>query len=78
VFVEETLGIIDTVLYKTLMMLSQQMYRLDIHLFGWFWDDSQGAAEFNVSQFGVYIQDNFKITNNLNFLRFKSWCSGLG
>jgi hypothetical protein len=44
-------------------------------------DDSQGAAEFNVSQFGVYIQDNFKITNNFKFLRFKVdvpvWDKGL-
>jgi hypothetical protein len=39
-------------------------YRLGYSLLGGSGDDSQGAAEFNVSQFGVYIQDNFKITNN--------------
>jgi hypothetical protein len=38
-------------------------YRLGYSLFGGSGDDSQGAAEFNV-RFGVYIQDNFKITNN--------------
>jgi hypothetical protein len=48
------------------MMLSQR-YRLGYSLFGGSGDDSQGAAEFNVSQFGVYIQDNFKITNNFKF-----------
>jgi hypothetical protein len=42
-------------------------YRLGYSLFGGSGDDSQGAAEFNVSQFGVYIQDNFKITNNFKF-----------
>jgi hypothetical protein len=64
---EETLGIIDTVLYKT-DDAKPDRYRLGYSLFGGSGDDSQGAAEFNVSQFGVYIQDNFKITNNLNFL----------
>jgi hypothetical protein len=63
---EETLGIIDTVLYKTFGWCSDR-YRLGYSLFGGSGDDSQGAAEFNVSQFGVYIQDNFKITNNFKF-----------
>ena len=39
-------------------------YRLGYSLFGGSGDDSQGAAEFNVAQFGFYVQDNFKITNN--------------
>jgi hypothetical protein len=69
---EETLGIIDTVLYKTFDDAKPNRYRLGYSLFGGSGDDSQGAAEFNVSQFGVYIQDNFKITNNFKFLRFKS------
>jgi hypothetical protein len=42
---------IDTVLYSYLVVQ----------------EFSLGAAEFNVSQFGVYIQDNFKITNNFKF-----------
>jgi hypothetical protein len=42
-------------------------YRLGYSLFGGSGDDSQGAAEFNVSQFGAYIQDNFKITDNFKF-----------
>jgi hypothetical protein len=64
---EETLGIIDTVLYKTFDDAKPNRYRLGYSLFGGSGDDSQGAAEFNVSQFGVYIQDNFKITNNFKF-----------
>jgi hypothetical protein len=64
---EETLGIIDTVLYKTFDDAKPDRYRLGYSLFGGSGDDSQGAAEFNVSQFGVYIQDNFKITNNFKF-----------
>jgi hypothetical protein len=49
------------------MMLSQR-YRLGYSLFGGSGDDSQGAAEFNVSQFGVYIQDILKLLITLNFL----------
>jgi hypothetical protein len=62
---EETLGIIDTVT-RLLDDAKPDRYRLG-YSFGGSGDDSQGAAEFNVSQFGVYIQDNFKITNNFKF-----------
>jgi hypothetical protein len=62
---EETLGI-DTVLYKTFDDAKPDRYRLGYSLFGGSGDDSQGAAEFNVSQFGVYIQIKLLIT--LNFL----------
>lgn len=38
-------------------------FRLNYSLVGGEGDDSQGAAEFDVKQFGGYIQDEFKLTN---------------
>lgn len=39
-------------------------YRLGYSLFGGSGDDSKGAAEFNMNQFGLYIQDNIRVTDN--------------
>jgi hypothetical protein len=61
---EETLGI--ECFTRLLDDAKPDRYRLGYSLFGGSGDDSQGAAEFNVSQFGVYIQIKLLIT--LNFL----------
>jgi hypothetical protein len=45
------LWVLDTVLYKTFDDAKPDRYRLGYSLFGGSGDDSQGAAEFNVSQF---------------------------
>ncbi len=42
-------------------------FRLGYSLIGGEGDESQGAAEFDVMQFGGYIQDEFKITNTFKF-----------
>jgi hypothetical protein len=42
-------------------------YRLGYSLFGGSGDDSQGAAEFNVSQFGIF-KIILKLLITLNFL----------
>ena len=39
-------------------------FRLGYSLVGGEGDDSQGAAEFDVMQFGFYIQDEFRVANN--------------
>ncbi|MCM4159080.1 TonB-dependent receptor [Antarcticibacterium flavum] len=39
-------------------------YRHGYSLIGGFGDDSQGAAEFDVFQFGLYIQDKINLTDN--------------
>jgi hypothetical protein len=39
-------------------------FRLGYSLVGGEGDNSLGAAEFNVSQFGVYLQDDFRMTDN--------------
>lgn len=39
-------------------------FRLGYSLVGGEGDGSLGAAEFNVSQFGVYLQDDFRLTDN--------------
>ena len=40
------------------------LYQLSYSLVGGSGDDSQGAAEFNVAQFGFYLQDEFRIVDN--------------
>ncbi|TVZ26174.1 TonB-dependent receptor-like protein [Gillisia sp. Hel_I_86] len=40
-------------------------YRYGYSLIGGFGDDSQGAAEFDIFQFGLYAQDVFSVTDNL-------------
>ncbi|MFN4152980.1 MAG: TonB-dependent receptor, partial [Candidatus Sericytochromatia bacterium] len=39
-------------------------FRLGYSLVGGEGDDSQGAAEFNVAQFGFYVQDEFRVVDN--------------
>ncbi|SFD35686.1 TonB-dependent receptor [Flavobacterium phragmitis] len=39
-------------------------YRLGYSLFGGSGDDSKGAADFNMNQFGLYVQDNIRISDN--------------
>jgi hypothetical protein len=39
-------------------------FRLGYSLFGGSGDDSKGAADFNMNQFGLYVQDNIRITDN--------------
>jgi hypothetical protein len=39
-------------------------YRLGYSLYGGSGDDSQGAADFNMNQFGLYVQDNIRISDN--------------
>lgn len=39
-------------------------FRLGYSLFGGSGDDSQGAAEFNMNQYGLYVQDNIRVTDN--------------
>lgn len=40
-------------------------YRHGYSLIGGFGDDSEGAAEFDIFQFGLYAQDVFNVTDNL-------------
>lgn len=40
------------------------LYQLSYSLVGGSGDDSQGAADFNVAQFGFYLQDEFRIVDN--------------
>jgi len=40
-------------------------YRHGYSLIGGFGDDSQGAAEFDIFQFGLYAQDVYNVTDNL-------------
>nr|WP_299340234.1 carboxypeptidase regulatory-like domain-containing protein [Allomuricauda sp.] len=42
-------------------------YRHGYSLIGGFGDDSEGAAEFNIFQFGLYVQDEVDITDNFRF-----------
>ena len=42
-------------------------YRRGYSLLGGFGDDSEGAAKFDLFQFGIYAQDEVKITDNFNF-----------
>ncbi|CAM3660182.1 TonB-dependent receptor domain-containing protein [Flavobacterium chungbukense] len=39
-------------------------YRLGYSLYGGSGDDSKGAADFNMNQFGLYVQDNIRISDN--------------
>ncbi|AWK03369.1 TonB-dependent receptor [Flavobacterium crocinum] len=39
-------------------------YRLGYSLFGGSGDDSKGAADFNMNQFGLYVQDNIRVSDN--------------
>ncbi|MEO7977533.1 TonB-dependent receptor [Flavobacterium sp.] len=39
-------------------------YRLGYSLIGGSGDDSQGAAEFNMNQYGLYAQDNIRVSDN--------------
>jgi len=39
-------------------------YRLGYSLYGGSGDDSQGAADFNMNQFGLYVQDNIRVSDN--------------
>ncbi|CAD0003219.1 TonB-dependent receptor [Flavobacterium salmonis] len=39
-------------------------YRLGYSLFGGSGDDSNGAADFNMNQFGLYVQDNIRVSDN--------------
>ena len=39
-------------------------YNLGYSLFGGSGDESEGAAEFNMSQVGLYVQDNIRLTDN--------------
>ena len=39
-------------------------YRLGYSLFGGSGDESNGAADFNMNQFGLYVQDNIRVTDN--------------
>jgi hypothetical protein len=64
---EETLGIIDTVLYKTFDDAKPDRYRLGYSLFGGSGDDSQGAAEFNVNLVFIF-KIILKLLITLNFL----------
>ncbi len=43
---------------------SANRYRYGYSLLGGFGDDSEGAAEFDLFQFGVYVQDQVDITDN--------------
>ena len=42
-------------------------YRYGYSLLGGFGDDSQGAAEFDIFQFGLYVQDQVNVTDNFKF-----------
>ncbi|GAA6771579.1 hypothetical protein AAGS39_23280 [Flavobacterium sp. CGRL2] len=42
-------------------------YRLGYSLIGGSGDESQGAAEFNMNQFGLYVQDNIRVSDNFRF-----------
>lgn len=42
-------------------------YRYGYSLLGGFGDDSQGAAKFDIFQFGLYVQDQVNITDNFKF-----------
>jgi len=58
-------------------------YRYGYSLLGGFGDDSQGAADFNIFQLGLYVQDevnisdNFKLTAGLR-VDIPYWSEGLG
>ena len=39
-------------------------YRYGYSLLGGFGDDSQGAADFNIFQLGLYVQDEVNISDN--------------
>lgn len=43
---------------------SANRYRYGYSLLGGFGDDSEGAAEFDLFQFGVYVQDQVDVTDN--------------
>lgn len=57
-------------------------YRYGYSLLGGFGDDSQGAAEFDIFQFGLYVQDQVNITDNFKFtigarIDVPFWADGL-
>ena len=57
-------------------------YRYGYSLLGGFGDDSQGAAEFDLFQFGLYAQDQISFTDNFKFtmgvrIDIPYWADGL-
>lgn len=65
VFINRNFGAYEYSNYNDFMNNAQPLrYRLGYSLFGGSGDDSQGAAEFNMNQFGLYIQDNIRISDN--------------
>ncbi|MCM4166721.1 hypothetical protein KCTC52924_01571 [Arenibacter antarcticus] len=57
-------------------------YRYGYSLLGGFGDDSQGAAEFDLFQFGLYVQDQVNVTDNFKFtmgvrIDVPFWADGL-
>ena len=65
VFISRNFGSYNYNSYNDFMNnLVPARFRLGYSLIGGSGDDSQGAAEFNMNQFGLYAQDNIRVSDN--------------